>query len=116
MHMDYPWEEDVPYWFWGQKVKGQAHWTSGLGSITKSDYDYDFDYMSQKTLDYNYDYDYLTIYFFDYDYIFNYNPLIFLITIIIMIICPLTDQLRLRFWLKLLITTALQLQKQKYWN
>ena len=27
-HIDYPWKEDVPYWFWGQKFKGQAHWTS----------------------------------------------------------------------------------------
>jgi hypothetical protein len=65
----------------------------------KFDYNYDFDYRSQKTLDYNYDYDYLTIFFSDYDYDFNYTPLIFLI--MIMIICPLTDQLRLQFWLQI---------------
>ena len=34
---------------------------AGLGSITK--FDYDFDYMSQKTLDYNFDYNN----FSDYD-------------------------------------------------
>jgi hypothetical protein len=22
-----PWEENIPYWFWGEKIKGQAHWT-----------------------------------------------------------------------------------------
>jgi hypothetical protein len=32
---------------------------TGLGSITKFDYNYDFDYRSRKTLDYNYDYNYL---------------------------------------------------------
>jgi hypothetical protein len=34
----------------------------------------------------------------DYDYNFNYTPMISSITI--MIICPLTDRLRLRFWLQ----------------
>ena len=27
-HIDYPWEENVPYRIQGQKVSGQAHWTS----------------------------------------------------------------------------------------
>jgi hypothetical protein len=70
--------------------------TTGLGSITKFDYNYDFDYRSRKTLDYNYDY--LIKKISDYDYNFNYTPMIF--SIMIMIICPLTDRLRLQFWLQ----------------
>ena len=67
---------------------------AGLGSITKFDYNYDFDYRSRKTLDYKYDY--LIFFSSAYDYDFNYTPIISFITI--MIICPLTDQLR--FWLE----------------
>ena len=50
---------------------------TGLGSITKNYYDYDFGYVSQKTLDYNYDYNYLTIFFNDYhlDYDHDYDYL-----------------------------------------
>jgi hypothetical protein len=39
-------------------------------------------------------------FFSDYNYDFNYTPMIFFITIMIMIICPLTDRLWLRFWLQ----------------
>ena len=48
---------------------------TGLGSITKNDYD--FGYVSQKTLNCNYDYNYLTIFFNDYhlDYDHDYDYL-----------------------------------------
>ena len=25
LHADFPWGKDMPYRFWGQKVKGQGH-------------------------------------------------------------------------------------------